>query len=130
MIKATLKMTIDTRELDHLIVEHPKRASKIIDKAAKNVQGGAKLKTHTYGGSHRDTGAMINGWAVNLSGGGGGGSNIPASENELQAVVGNEVEYSYLWEVGHRGFAPEPSLGDAVEAEREPFERAWRGLLE
>lgn len=128
MIKPTVSMSIDTRKLDTLMREYPKRAEKIVNKAAINVQGNAIQNTHTYGGSHRDTGAMIGGWVVNLAGGGGGGE-IPMPSDDLQAVVGNEVEYSYLWEVGHRGFSPEPALGDAVEAERRPFERAWKGLL-
>lgn len=130
MIKTTIKMEIDTSKLEHLMREYPKEADKIVDKAAINIQAAAKMKTHSYGGSHRDTGAMINGWVTNLNTGGKGSDRIPQKVGDLQAVIGNEVEYSYLWEVGHRGFAPEPSLGDAVEAERESFERAWRGLLE
>lgn len=128
MIRTSISMTVDTRELDRIMREYPKRAKQIIDKAATNVQAGAIKNTHTYGGSNRDTSTMINGWVTILTSGVGG--NIPAPRSELEATVGNEVAiYPMLWEIGHRGFAPEPSLGDAVESERKPFDNAWKGLL-
>ncbi len=128
MIKTSISMLVDIRELDRIMREYPREAKKIVDKAATNVQASAIRNTHTYGGSSRDTSAMINGWVTILTSGAGG--NIPPPRSELEATVGNEVAiYPVLWELGHRGFAPEPSLGDAVESERKPFEKAWKGLL-
>lgn len=129
MIKTTITMFIDTRKIDQIMREYPKRADAIIDKAAISIQAKAIKNTHRFGGSHRDTGAMINGWVTNLNSGGKGSDLIPKPTGDLQAVVGNEIGYAYLWEIGHRGFASEPSLGDAVESERKPFENAWKGLL-
>lgn len=128
-IKTTITMSIDTRKLDELIREYPRAVDAIIDKAAISIQGRAIQNTHTFGGSNRDTGAMIGGWVTNLNTGGKGSDRIPLPDQDFQAVVGNEVEYALFWELGHGNFAPEPALGDAVEAERQPFERAWKGLL-
>lgn len=128
MIKTTITMAVDTRKLDAIIKTSPTLAKRIIDKAATNVQANAIKNTHSYGGSGRDTGAMTNGWVTRLTTGGGG--DIPEPVGDFQATVGNEVDlYPMLWEIGHRGFAPEPSLGDAVEAERRPFARAWQDWL-
>ncbi len=130
MINTTITMFIDTDKLDQIMRDYPKEADAIIDKAAINIQAQARKNTHSFGGSRRDTAAMINGWATNLVSGGKGSDLIPKPSGDLQAVIGNEVAvYPLLWEIGHAGFAPEPSLGNAVEAEREPFNNAWKGLL-
>ncbi len=130
MIKTTITMQVNAKELSRIVQMYPKRAKAIVDKFAIDVQADEKKNTHNYGGSHRDTGAMVNGWTVKLSSGGGDGRNIPSPDQDIQAVVGNEVAiYPELWENGHRNFAPEPSLGDAIESNRKPFENAWKGLF-
>ncbi len=117
---------IDTRKLDQLIVRAPDLARNAINATAIDIQADATENTKRV-----DTGAMKNSWVVQLCGGGQVSSSVPGGAPLVSvppggsdfAVVGSVVEYTYYWEVGHRGFGPELMLTKAVEKHRAAFER-------
>lgn len=137
---------LNTEKLDFLLRVCPKRTREIINKAAIDIQADAMQNTERV-----DTGAMMNGWAVRLTGGGrasGAGSDMAAvkararalnpdamivtmpAPGEGHAVVGNVVNYAYYWEIGHHSFPPEHMLTRAVEKNRGPFLDAFNHLCD
>lgn len=108
-----IEIKLDTRKLDKLIGEHKKRAGKILDKSATNIQARAKINTVRV-----DTGAMKNGWATKRSG-------------PFERIVGNVMEYAIHHEYGtSRGISPSPMLRPAVEDERRILTERWEELCD
>jgi len=108
-----IEIKLDTRKLDKLIGEYKKRAEKILNKSAANIQAQAKIRTVRV-----DTGAMKNGWATKRTA-------------PLERIVGNVMEYAIHHEYGtSRGISPSPMLRPAVEDERRVLTERWKELCD
>lgn len=103
-------VTVDTRKLEALPDDVRRRAAAILDKAAFDVEAGAKDR------APKDTGALAN--SINVT--------KPA---ELARVIADGVEYGIYQEFGTVRHGAQPFLTPAVEAARGPLERAWQELI-
>lgn len=128
------QVTLNTVNLDRLIVELYPRAHSILDKAAFDVERIAKPLAHF------DTGAMRS--SIYVSGAKGGSTfSEGASEaqarrpgvvimpevkprHEFERIIGASVEYGLIQELTF------PYLTPAVEQVRPQFETAWKALCQ
>ena len=106
-----VEIIVDTQILDRIIRQVPQKANDLLDLAAR------RIETRAKGTVPVDTGALKN--SINVS--------SPAT---FTRHIGDGVEYGIYIEKGARGRSARPFLGNAVEAERSAFTKAWGQLLE
>jgi len=133
-----MPIEIDTRVLDRIIRNHPKKVSELVRKTAFKVEQNAKMRAAV------DTGAMRNSIYVvtpdsdsyTQAAGAAKAANpnaetspLPQPTGEFTAHVGPAVEYAVYVELGSHKMAAQPFLVPAVEQERAAWEKAWEDLL-
>lgn len=105
-----ITIKLDMKRLEGLPEEVRRNGATILDKAAFDIEAGAKQR------APKDTGALVN--SIDVS--------APA---ELTRVVSDGVEYGAFQEYGTTRHSATPFMTPAVEAVRRGLEAAWKELI-
>jgi len=121
----TVSIELDVSGINRLLGVIPKRGDDIVEVAARRIEKRAKLSMKGGGDPHqpsapgepphRDTGAL----AASI--------HVEKPKPMVRDIM-DGVEYGIHLEFGTCRMAARPWLTPAVEAEREPLEKAWKEL--
>lgn len=112
---ANITVRVDTNRITALLNGLGPRAESVLDVAARQVEAG--WKQNIVAKNVIDTGDYLN------------SVHVEQSHPPFERTIADGVDYGIYQEYGHHRVAARPCATPALEAEREPFLRAWREML-
>jgi HK97 gp10 family phage protein len=115
----TVKLTLDTRELERIAAGLNRNKREVVKAVAFEIERMAKQL------APKDTSSLANSIYTQIEGGGGSSpqepsngaqmEELPAPSGDIIAIVGTGMEYAAYQEFGTSKMASQPYLGPAVE---------------